>query len=58
MNVSLAMQVVSFSVSSMIRATTKDNEIELYLNNKEIYNHLADLCEKQHLQHALGLPVN
>ena len=46
MNVSLAMQVLSASVASMIRSAINDDEIFLALENKQMYNHLADLCDK------------
>jgi hypothetical protein len=43
--VNLAMQVLCFLVASVICAAIKDDEIESYLNNKAMYNHLAGLCE-------------
>ena len=45
MKLSLTMQVLLFLVACMIHAAIKDNEIGLYLNNKAMYHHLADLCE-------------
>ena len=45
MNVSLAMQVLSASVARMIRSAINDDEIFLALRNKNMYTHLADLCE-------------
>ena len=46
MNVSLATQVLSASVAKMIRDAIADDEIQLPIRKKEMYNHLADLCEK------------
>ena len=45
MKVSLAIQVLSFSVACIACAAIKDDGIELYLNNKAMYNHLPDLYE-------------
>ena len=46
MNVSLAMQLLSASVALIIREAIADDEVVLPLNNKNIYNHVANLCEK------------
>ena len=45
MNVSLAMQLFSASVAAMIRDAIKDEEVRLPFENRNIYNHLADLCQ-------------
>lgn len=45
MNVSLAMQLLSASVASMIREAINDEEVRLPFENKNMYNHLADLCQ-------------
>ena len=45
MNVKLATQLLSASTVDMIRAAILDDDIVLSLNNKGMYNHLADLCE-------------
>ena len=46
MNVSLAMQVFSASVAKILRDAINDDELTLAMDNKVVYNHLADLCEK------------
>ena len=46
MNVALAMQILSASVARMIRTAITDDDIVLALDNKNVYHHLADLCEK------------
>ena len=46
MNVALAMQVLSATAASMIRAAIADEDVTLSLENKAMYNHLANLCEK------------
>ena len=46
MNVSLAAQVLSKSVATMIRDAISDQTVKLQIKNKGIYNHLANLCEK------------
>ena len=46
MNVNLATQVLSKSVTNMIRSTIKDEEVVLPIRNKVVYNHLENLYEK------------
>ena len=46
MNVALAIQFLSASVAALIRMAIVDDDVELPLSNKNIYNHLANLCEK------------
>ena len=46
MNVSLATQLLSASVTVLIREAIADDDIVLPFRNKNIYNHVADLCEK------------
>ena len=46
MNVSLATQLLSASVATMIREAIADLEITLPFRNRDVYNHLADLCDK------------
>jgi hypothetical protein len=41
----LAMQLLSATIANMIQTAIGDNEIVLGLNNKGIYNYVADLCE-------------
>ncbi len=45
MNVSLAAQVLSGSVATMVRDAIRDRAVKLQIKNKNMYNHLADLCE-------------
>ena len=46
MNASLATQLFSASVGRMIRMAVKDEEVVLpKIINKNVFNHLADLCE-------------
>ena len=46
MNVSLAAQVLSKSVATMIRNAISDRSVKLQIRNKNMYHHLANLCEK------------
>lgn len=46
MNVSLAAQVLSGSVATMVRDAIRDRAVKLQIKNKKMYNHLADLCDK------------
>jgi hypothetical protein len=39
------MQLLSAPTANMIRTSIGDNDIVLGLNNKGMYNHVADLCE-------------
>ena len=45
MNVSLAAQVLSGSVATMVRDAIRDRAVKLQIKNKKMYNHLADLCD-------------
>ena len=45
MNVSLAAQVLSGSVATMVRDAIRDRAVKLQIKNKNMYNHLADLCD-------------
>ena len=45
MNVSLAAQVLSGSVVTKVRDAIRDRAVKLQIKNKNMYNHLADLCE-------------
>ena len=47
MNVSLAAQILSRSVCSMIRDEIQDKHTKLQIRNKNVYHYLANLCEKQ-----------
>jgi hypothetical protein len=46
MNVKLAMQLLSQSTVEMICYGIADDRIMLSLNNKGMYNHVADFCER------------
>ena len=46
MNVNLATQLLSQSTVEMIRCAIADDGITLSLNNKGIYNQVADFCER------------
>ena len=46
MNVSLAAQLLSASVTEIIREAIVDDDVVLPLCNKNMYHHIADLCEK------------
>jgi hypothetical protein len=46
MNVKLATQLLSQSTVEMIRCAIADDGITLSLNNKGMYNHVADFCER------------
>ena len=41
----LAVQIISASVTKMIRDVIKEYNVVLYLRNKGMYNYLADLYE-------------
>ena len=45
MNVALAAQMLSGSTCQMIRDAISDDEIVLPIRNKNIYHHLANLCD-------------
>ncbi len=45
MNIKLVMQLLSASTANMIQMAIGDNYIVVGLNNKGMYNHIADLCE-------------
>ncbi|EJK46778.1 hypothetical protein THAOC_34538 [Thalassiosira oceanica] len=45
MNVLLAFQVLSASCAAMIRNAISDEEIKLPIENKGVYNHLANFCD-------------
>jgi len=47
MNVSLAAQLLSSSVTDMNQSAIVDEEMTVYFGNKVVYNHIADLCEKR-----------
>lgn len=49
MNVSLAMHILSQTVALMIRMAIADDDVILAFEKKEVYNHLANLCEKMNL---------
>jgi hypothetical protein len=46
MNVKLATQLLSQSTVEMIRYAIADDGITLSLNNKGMYNHVTDFCER------------
>ena len=46
MNVRLATQLLSQSTVEMIRYAIADDGITLSLNNKGMYNHVTDFCER------------
>ena len=46
MNVKLAMQLLSQSTMEMIRYAIADEGITLSLNNKGMYDHVTDICER------------
>jgi hypothetical protein len=46
MNVKLATQLLSQSTADMIRYAIADDGITLSLNNKGMYNHVADFCDR------------
>lgn len=46
MDVLLAVQLLALSVALMIRNAIADEEVKLPCNNKVVYHHLANLCER------------
>ena len=46
MNVAYGAQILSLSTATMVREAIADDDVVLALRNKNVYHHVANLCEK------------